>query len=589
MKAKRYAVRPVNRIFATGLALVLILFAGISCYYAYVYETDAYVQKCELALRDVYEAYRKRVYSFMQVYEPAFGEERSESLMRAYFSRVGPDALDVQSRGRLVSLLGAMVNQDMDIDWIALYNPAADTNYYLARGGSQLMPLPGGFPYYGDDGGAKFALLGAAPWTDAGGVSRRAYVIKGGAIPASQAGSIFVGYSLAPLQKIAERAAVDAATAFLLLADGRVAFDSSGEWYGGAHAVSWLGAEKGVYRDESGKRWYAATIQDEGRPFAAAYIIPWGDLFLRGNVNTLRILAILVFFALFAQGLYALSSRRIARRVSQIRSGLSELGQNRLDYRLAISHSRDEFDEISEYINAMAALLQTTVEKEYEMRIQQLHLQLTQIQARFNPHFLYNTLEMIRGRLYEGGDRETADYIEKLSRIFRNLTDARSVVKIRDEIAFCSLYVALLQLRFDNAVDVACDIDPQVQPCGILANLIQPAIENFFVHGLDEAADSHELRISCVLDRAGDIRIQVADNGMGVPPGRLEEVNARLAAPGTAGGGFGLMSIATRIRLFYGEGYGVRMDRNEGGGTSVTMRIPRMSVEAHERKLTLRK
>ncbi|MBQ2952550.1 MAG: histidine kinase [Clostridia bacterium] len=387
------------------------------------------------------------------------------------------------------------------------------------------------------------------------------------------------------MERILDRADVGNTVNYMVLADDRVVFDSEGLCYGTSYDDGWLQGEGNVFTDAAGKRWYVGSIRNAGREFTCLYMYPWLQGFLWAMADTPMLLGLLVAFTAMALVLYIVSSRRIFRRVKQINEGLTVIGQNHLDHRLLISSVSDEFDEISKSINVMTEMLQTAVDEEYEMRLKHMHLQLTQIQARFNPHFLYNTLEMIRGRLFESGDLESVDYIEKLARIFRNLTDAKSVIKLRDELSFCSLYVALLQLRSSGDVNVSYDVSPELLDCGIIANLIQPAIENYFVHALDDERESKELEIICQPKGESDVQIIVADNGTGITTGRMTEVNRQLATPDLAVSHYGLMSIAKRIKLFYGDPYGVHLEQNPAAGVRVVIDIPRMSMKEHESKL----
>ena len=127
-------------------------------------------------------------------------------------------------------------------------------------------------------------------------------------------------------------------------------------------------------------------------------------------------------------------------------------------------------------------------------------------------------------------------------------------------------------------------IDAELQDCSILAHLIQPAIENYFMHALDETTDSHNLDITCEAVTEDTIRIVIADNGTVSDDERIAEINRRLLTPAIKDRGYGLMSIAKRIRLFYGEDYGVHLEKNKPEGMRVIITIPRMSVETHRRK-----
>lgn len=585
MKQKKFSIRPVNKVYIIGLAVMFVLFAGISCYYSVAYQLGRQKLDWDNALNLLFEAYSDKAYSLAEIYEPAYHQDPDQSVMQAYFSRTGSQTPTASQFAELVDMLSVMRLQDNDIDWIALYNPNAEKNYFLARGRSQLSVLPNNFPYAQEAATGGLKLLGARSWTDESDIRRFSYCIKGGAIPVGLEGSILIGYSLEAMERILQRADVEENVRFMILAENRVVFDSENTHYDSDYDASWITEDRTVHRDSSGKQWFAGSLRNKGRVFTCVYMYPWFEGLLGAMVDTPLLLGLLIAFSAMALALYAVTERRIFRRVTQINEGLAVIGRNHLEHRLSISSASDEFDEISQSINVMTGMLQTAVDKEYEMRLKHMQLQLTQIQARFNPHFLYNTLEMIRGRLFDSGDLESADYIEKLARIFRNLTDAKSVIKLRDEISFCSLYVALLQLRSSGDVNVSYDVSPELLDCGVIANLIQPAIENYFVHALDNEMESNELEIICQPHGEADVRIVVADNGAGITKERLVEVNRQLAAPDLTAPNYGLMSIAKRIKLFYGDQYGVHLEQNTDAGTSVVIDIPRMSMNEHEAKL----
>lgn len=585
MKRTRFSIRPVNKAYIIGLAVMFVLFAGISCYYSIAYQLERQKLDWDNAMNLLFEAYSEKAYSLAEIYESAYHQDPDQSALQAYFSRTGSQTPNVTQLAELVDMLSIMRLQDSDIDWIALYNPNAEQNHILVRGGSQLSVLPDSFPYVQEAASGGLKLLGARSWTAEGNKQYFSYCIKGGAIPAGVQGSILFGYSVEAMERILQRADVEEPVHFMILAEDRVVFDSEGAYTDEGCDVSWISGDSQISRDAAGKRWFTGRLHNTGREFTCVYLYPMTEGLLTAMSDTPLLMALLVAFSAMALALYLLSSRRIFRRVTQIGDGLTIIGQNNLSHRLAISSAGDEFDEIAHSVNSMAVLLQTTMNQEYELRLKHMHLQLTQIQARFNPHFLYNTLEMIRGRMFESGDLESADYIEKLARIFRNLTDAKPVIRLQDEISFCSLYVALLQLRTSGDVIVSYDVAPELLDCGVIANLIQPAIENYFVHALTDDTESNELEIICEEAGADGIRIIVADNGVGITPERMLEVNRQLAAPELSATNYGLTSIAKRIKLFYGESYGVHLEMNAGQGIRVVINIPRMSMQEHEEKL----
>ena len=194
MKQKKFAIRPVNKVFILGLAVIFILFASISCYSSISFQLRRRMLQLDNVLNQMFEAYYEKVYSLSEVYASVFLQDPDQSAMRAYFTRRGDKTLSAVQFMEMANILSVMVLQDNDIDWVALYNPYAERNYFLSRGSSKLSMLPANFPYMEDAAGKGMKLLGAKSWTDHSGVSRLAYCIKGGSVPAGVEGCIFVGY-----------------------------------------------------------------------------------------------------------------------------------------------------------------------------------------------------------------------------------------------------------------------------------------------------------------------------------------------------------------------------------------------------------
>lgn len=585
MEKRKYKIRPVNRLFIIWLFIILVVFAVITCSSSYIVQKENIMRQCETVLQEVYDLYDEKISSFSEIYVPIFASEDNERIIRSYFNRRGESIPDATERARLVSLLGEMIRQDEAVSFIALYNPNAVHNYCFIVNGNSLKDLWPGVLADNDENGDRMQLFGRYEWKDDNGNTRNAFMVKGGALVGNDGGCIIVGYNADIFDQIIRQDASERLATFVLANENGVIYDSEGKRYAEDYQTEWLGEESAYHMDPDSRVWFTGVIRNRRRRLTAAYIMPWWQIVKKSNSVTWLILLVLIFFSLFALALYLFSSRQIFLKVRKIQKGLVMIGNNKLDYRLQVTDLNDEFDEIANNINAMTERLKDSIESEYQMRLQQNRAELNQIQARFNPHFLYNTLEIIRGNLFRNGDLENADYIEKLSRIFRNITDASPALSIREEISFCSIYMALLQLRFHDAVDITYAIDTELQECGILAHLIQPAIENYFVHALSDAEEYHTMDIICEPAAENSIRFIIADNGTGLSGERLDEINLQLRSMENRGKGYGLDSIANRIRLFYGEKYGVVLEQNQPNGIKVIITIPKMGVDEHLRRL----
>ena len=195
-------------------------------------------------------------------------------------------------------------------------------------------------------------------------------------------------------------------------------------------------------------------------------------------------------------------------------------------------------------------------------------------------------MAVIRGKLYEKGDMETSDVLIKLVQIFRGLIRSERFVTIKEEIDFCNMYLSLLQYRYEDSVTIIYDIESDILQYGIIKNLLQPILENFFVHGFDAESQANTLRIRGKIYDEEYILFYVQDDGLGITEERLSELREGLEeAAANKQSGYGLKNVHRRIKLFYGEDCGVKIDNNDFGGVTVEVKVKKMTNEEHEVKL----
>ncbi|MBQ2528947.1 MAG: histidine kinase, partial [Treponema sp.] len=194
---------------------------------------------------------------------------------------------------------------------------------------------------------------------------------------------------------------------------------------------------------------------------------------------------------------------------------------------------------------------------------------------------LFNTLEAIRMQSLADGNRDVARTIKLLAKILRHNLDATDrPVPLVDEVEAVSNYLDIQHLRFADRVSYdimfMCDVEGLV----ILPLLIQPLVENSFSHGLEDRQLGGFISITIDNDVNGDLEIKIRDNGSGISEQKLEQLRERLAT-GTVENfttSIGMANVNQRIKLFYGEKYGIEIESQLGAGTEVIMRIPRVSM-----------
>lgn len=197
------------------------------------------------------------------------------------------------------------------------------------------------------------------------------------------------------------------------------------------------------------------------------------------------------------------------------------------------------------------------------------------LQSQINPHFLHNTLDSISWttmRLF-GGKNEASVMLTKLAQMLRySLDDVDTLVSLGKELDNTRVYIELQAIRYKNSFKVVWEIQEEVLPCHVIKLMIQPLIENAIQHGLKSLKREGLLRISAYA-QDDTLKIEVWDNGTGIPPQRMAELQKALTSDMIRErDSIGIVNVHQRIQLFYGERYGVNIDT--GNGTRVVLQLP---------------
>ncbi|HEX3028772.1 MAG TPA: ATP-binding protein, partial [Clostridia bacterium] len=169
------------------------------------------------------------------------------------------------------------------------------------------------------------------------------------------------------------------------------------------------------------------------------------------------------------------------------------------------------------------------------------------------------------------------------SSIFRNSIKGKPIVTVGNEIKYCKMYLDLFNMKTSNPVKVEFDIKEGTEEYGIMRDFIQPVIENYVIHGFDPDKDENVLTVRVFKDEY-DLYIYVIDNGSGINCGKLKEIEKSLKGlPAENSQGLGLSNVNDRIKLLFGERYGVDILSQEGIGTVVILKLPLKTREELER------
>lgn len=572
---KRTGVGRITWMMFTYLAVIAVITAA-ACYFSYQQQKGELVSVMDMTLLQLENEYQECVENYWDIYLPLF-ETGEAGVMESYFTE--KDELEPMERLELKEMLERMAKRNDRILWMVVFQPERAANYIYYVENNQMQELAGDFPYRDkletkektlEIHGTDFSVEGEeCPWGT---------ILVAGGVPMGRGkGTIVAGFSTRRLQEIAGQGHLFPSMSMQIVRQGRKIW-CSGEKIPDIQESPVPGKHK-VLR-ESGSIYYVMTGEMTPQGSRIFYTVQYRELFLRAHRYTLLILAFVAGLLGISLVLYRAVMCGINREVGFLKAGLQELGDNHLDYRIHDPFTQPDFRQIADAVNAMAQSLKENIERVYEYQMKQREAEMQELQAKFNPHFLYNSLEMFRAKCYENGDEETADLIAQTAAIFRGFINPKTFIPISEELAFSRRYLALLRARYGDSVEICYDMEPEVMEYGIIRNVFQPVIENYFVHGIDPKRDDNRLCFRGQIADTDTIRIIIEDNGLGMDIGAIDALNRTLQEPiTTEKESYGLKNLNQRLRLFYGEGHGILLRQNEEGGLTIEMDIARWTCE----------
>lgn len=279
------------------------------------------------------------------------------------------------------------------------------------------------------------------------------------------------------------------------------------------------------------------------------------------------------FFTLTAIFITYSFMRNYSARIDHIDGTIREVEKGNLDIRIRNFKQRDELTTISESFNAMLDELNNYIDRFYVANIKQQQAELKALQSQINPHFLFNTLEVIRMAAVIEGSDTASKMIYHLSRLFRYTLESKELVPFHVELEHTNQYLQLMKLHHPNKLHVMIDIPENVENLAIQKLMLQPLIENYIIHGFDKDRNDNLLKIIAVEDDHR-LKLQVIDNGRGISDRRLREIMTHLTDEENIMQSIGLKNVHQRVRLKYGQDYGLTIQSEKGVETIVTIHLP---------------
>jgi two-component system sensor histidine kinase YesM len=280
-------------------------------------------------------------------------------------------------------------------------------------------------------------------------------------------------------------------------------------------------------------------------------------------------------FAVVTIGLSVALARRITRPISQLSRAMRRIQDGDFSVRVEERGTR-EIVTLARSFNTMGAEIDALVRKVALEEREALRAELLALRLQINPHFLYNTLEVMRGIAYAHDAPEAAEIASSLSALLRYSTAMDGdTVPVHEELESLRHYLKIQKHRFGERFATRIRIEPEAADAPVPRFILQPLVENAFHHAIEKSTRRLLLRVH-IYAKEGDLFVEVQDNGQGMSEEELAELRQSLErGMESQNTGIGLLNVHNRIRLSFGEGYGASITSAPEQGTQVVLRLPR--------------
>ncbi|MCM2531241.1 sensor histidine kinase [Neobacillus pocheonensis] len=306
-------------------------------------------------------------------------------------------------------------------------------------------------------------------------------------------------------------------------------------------------------------------------------------MLLNGVTKTLVLgIIISVLSILLTVILSIVVSLRTTKPIIQLVDAMQEVEGKNFDIKIKTVRE-DEIGLLEKRFSLMIYRIKELIDKEYKSEIATKEAQFKALQAQINPHFLYNTLQLVGGMAVAHNADKIYSVISALSDMFRYITGKQGdMVLIEHEIEHIKNYLYIQNLRFEGKVRTDIFMEEDTEGYMIPMLTIQPLVENAFNHGFEQKMGLWKLSVE-VQKVFEDIEITITDNGVGIPDEKLKDLREDIKStsnPLNTKGSIGIKNVAARIRLYFGNDYGLDISSEVGKGTQIVIRIPaRMTLE----------
>lgn len=334
------------------------------------------------------------------------------------------------------------------------------------------------------------------------------------------------------------------------------------------------------YRDGSYREEYNGEMRDVSVKFVGytgwklLSVTPEKGLSLSNLKMRLFVVFVVASFLLALVLINAFISSRITNPIQELEKSVNAIEEGELDTEVYTGGSY-EIRHLGRSIGEMAKRIKTLMQDIVAEHESKRKSEFDTLQSQINPHFLYNTLDIIVWMIENEQKQEAVKVVTALARFFRiSLSKGKNIIPVSDELEHVRNYLMIQQMRFKNKFTYVIEAEEDVMELSCLKLLLQPLVENAIYHGMEFMDGDGEIHVRAYREE-DDLWFWISDNGLGMTSGQVEGLlSERPHVSSRRGSGIGVKNVNERIKLYFGEAYGLAIESEPDEGTVIRIHLP---------------
>ena len=345
--------------------------------------------------------------------------------------------------------------------------------------------------------------------------------------------------------------------------------------------LSFVDCEDGTYKKMFKEEERLVTVKTVGYTgWKLVSVVPMKAVVKQYSGTQTYILIIAICLAFIFIQLSSFITRKITDPIYRLEKAVGKLESGDLETVIQVSGS-EEIRHLGHSIQTMVKQLRQLMNDVVTEQELKRKSELDALQTQINPHFLYNTLDsivwMIENEKYEGA----VTMVTSLARLFRiSISKGKSIISVKEELAHAEYYMMIQSVRYKNKFTYTIDADETIKQKATVKLILQPMIENAIIHGMAYMDEDDGGHISVrAYEAEGQLIMEVEDNGCGISEAQKEDIHSQKKRGKILGSGIGMGNVHERIKIYFGESYGVTMYSEPDEGTLIRINMPLVNLE----------